>query len=231
MLSSAARGLGPLKDEAVFVGGATIELYLGDSPGTKVRPTDDVDCVVEVVSRIEYHRIEERLRALGFQHPMQGGAPICRWRYQDVLVDVMPIQGKILGFSNRWYPEGFEKSIRKRLPDGQEIRVFDLPYLIASKVEAFKDRGKGDFMGSPDVEDIVTLLDGVPDFQTQVERAPEHLRAYLREGFSGFIGDERFLDALELGAGMRYNDWRFDYAAVPSGELGSAHRFTLGLRW
>lgn len=197
MLSLVARGLGPLKDEAVFVGGATIELYLTGALGIKVRPTDDVDCVVEVVSRIDYHKIEERLRALGFQHPMEEKAPICRWRYQDVLVDVMPIEGKILGFSNRWYPEGFEKSIRKKLPDGQEIRVFDLPYLIASKVEAFKDRGKGDFMGSSDMEDIVTLLDGVPDFQEQIERAPEAVRAYLREGFSEFMGDERFLDALE----------------------------------
>ncbi|MBI3565414.1 MAG: hypothetical protein HY079_09485 [Elusimicrobia bacterium] len=197
MLSLAARGLGPLKDEAVFVGGATIELYLAGAPGAKVRPTDDVDCVVEVVSRIDYHKIEARLRTLGFQHPMEEKAPICRWRYKDILVDVMPIEGKILGFSNRWYPEGFARSIRKALPDGQEVRVFDLPYLVASKVEAFKGRGKGDFMGSPDLEDIVTLLDGVPDFQEQIGRAPDALRAYLREGFSDFLGDERFWDALE----------------------------------
>lgn len=197
MLSLVARGLGPLKDEAVFVGGATIELYIVGAPVIKVRPTDDVDCVVSVVSRIEYHKIEERLRALGFQHPMNEGAPICRWRYQDVPVDVMPIEGRIFGFSNRWYPGGFENSIRAKLPDGQEIRVFALPYLLASKIEAFKDRGKGDFLGSSDMEDIVTLLAGVPDFQEQLAGAPEDLRAYLREGFAEFTGDERFRDALE----------------------------------
>lgn len=36
---------------------------------------------------------------------------------------------------------------------------------------------------------------------------------------------------LTLGAGMRYNAWSFDYAAVPSGELGTAHRFTLAVRF
>ncbi|MBI3565004.1 MAG: PorV/PorQ family protein [Elusimicrobia bacterium] len=36
---------------------------------------------------------------------------------------------------------------------------------------------------------------------------------------------------LTLGAGLRYGDWRFDYAAVPSGELGAAHRFSLAVRW
>lgn len=197
MLSLVARGLGPLKNDAVFVGGATIELYMAGQPGLKIRPTDDVDCVVEVVSRVEYHKIEERLRDLGFQHPMDERAPICRWKYQGILVDVMPIEGKILGFSNRWYPEGFEKSVLTKLPDGQEVRIFALPYLVASKLEAFKDRGKGDFFGSTDLEDIVAVLDGVPDFQEQIERAPAPLKAYLRDGFEDFVHDERFLDALE----------------------------------
>ena len=33
------------------------------------------------------------------------------------------------------------------------------------------------------------------------------------------------------GAGIRYGAWGFDYAAVPSGELGAAHRFTLAVKW
>ena len=43
MLAHIARGLGDLKDEVVFVGGATIELYITDPGAPKVRPTDDVD--------------------------------------------------------------------------------------------------------------------------------------------------------------------------------------------
>lgn len=197
MLALAARGLGALKDDAVFVGGATIELYLAGQAGLKIRPTDDVDCVVEVVSRVEYHKIEEQLRELGFSHPLDGKAPICRWQYKGIQVDVMPIEGKILGFSNRWYPDGFEKSIIAKLPDGQEIRIFALPYLIASKIEAFRNRGKGDYLGSTDLEDIVALLDGVPDFLDQIQRAPEDVRACLRENFRELIQDERFVDSLE----------------------------------
>lgn len=197
MLALAARGLGALKDDAVFVGGATIELYLAGQAGFKIRPTDDVDCVVEVVSRVEYHKIEEQLRALGFSHPLDGEAPICRWQYKGIQVDVMPIEGKILGFTNRWYPDGFEKSIVTKLPDGQDIRIFALPYLIASKVEAFRDRGKGDYLGSTDLEDVVALLDGVPDFLEQIQGAPQTVRTYLQENFRELVQDERFVDSLE----------------------------------
>lgn len=197
MLGLAAKGLGPLKDEAVFVGGAVIELYLEGRPALTVRATDDVDCVVEVATRTGYHKLEEKLRARGFRHPVGEPGPICRWEYQGLTVDVMPLEGAVFGFSNRWYPEGFAHAATTRLPDGQEIRIFTLPYLLASKLEAFKGRGRGDFMGSSDMEDIVTLIDGAADLAAQIERAPESVSSYLRRSFRVLLADERFLDALE----------------------------------
>lgn len=94
MLSLAARGLGPLKDEVVSVGGATIELYLAGQPALKVRATDDVDCVVAAAARTGYHKLEERLRGLGFRHPLDEDSPICRWECRGILVDVIPPGGR-----------------------------------------------------------------------------------------------------------------------------------------
>lgn len=185
MLSLAARGFGPLKDEIVFVGGATIELYLAGQPALKVRATDDVDCVVEVASRFGYHKLEEKLRGLGFR------------KYRGIMVDVMPLDGGILGFSNRWYPEGFKSAVSARLPDGEEIRIFSLPYLVASKLEAFKGRGRDDFMGSSDMEDIVAILDGSEGFAREIAEAPQSVKRYLRDSFRIFLKDERFLDGLQ----------------------------------
>jgi len=59
---------------------------------------------------------------------------------------------------------------------------------------------------------------------------------FLRAGWmsqSSVAGGSGFNAAsgLTLGAGIRMNAWSFDYAAVPSGELGTAHRFTLSTRW
>jgi predicted nucleotidyltransferase len=197
MLALAAKGLGPIKDEVAFVGGATIELYLAAQPALAVRATDDVDCVVEVTARNAFHRLEERLRARGFRHPSDPKAPICRWEFKGIRVDVMPIEGAVLGFSNRWYPEGFENRILAELPDGQEIRIFSLPYLVASKLEAFKGRGNDDFMASSDMEDIVTIIDGAAGFHEQIAGAPKSVKSYLRRQFRNLLADGRFLDGLE----------------------------------
>ena len=48
MLQTVANGLGELKDEMVFVGGAVAELYADNPAASEIRPTIDVDCVIEI---------------------------------------------------------------------------------------------------------------------------------------------------------------------------------------
>jgi len=103
MLETVAEGLGDMLNEVVFVGGSVVGLYATDPAASEVRPTDDVDCMVEVSSRLSYYRLEEELRALGFTNDTTPGAPLCRWKYRDLTVDVMPTNTDILGFSNKWY--------------------------------------------------------------------------------------------------------------------------------
>lgn len=59
---------------------------------------------------------------------------------------------------------------------------------------------------------------------------------FLRAGYttqSAVTGGSSFDAArgLTLGLGWRSGRWRLDYAALPTGELGTSHRFTLGWRW
>jgi hypothetical protein len=101
-----ARRLGELLDRAVFVGGATAKLLIVDRARGPVRPTDDVDVVISVASRVEYLRdVTDALHRSGFKPDMREGAPICRWIVPDVTVHIMPTAESVLGFSNRWYAE------------------------------------------------------------------------------------------------------------------------------
>lgn len=204
MLAAVARGLRDLNDKVVFVGGATVDLYITDSAAPPTRVTDDVDCVIELASRLEYHRLEEQLRALGFSHPMdEAGAPICRWKFAGLTVDVMPTDPSVLGFSNRWYSEGIANAESAPLPNGPSIAIFTLPYFIASKIEAFLGRGQGDFYGSPDIEDIVAVVQGAADIAEKILAAPATVTEYLQSKFTEFLRNPTFVQSLEghLGPG------------------------------
>lgn len=80
-----------LETNFVFTGGAVVALLLDRPSVTVSRPTKDVDVIAEVVTRIQYTKLEERLRRIGFRHDKSEGAPICRWVVNDVRVDVMPM--------------------------------------------------------------------------------------------------------------------------------------------
>lgn len=197
MLAQIAKGLGPLKDRVVFVGGSTVSLYLTDPGATTVRPTEDVDCVIQVLTRGQYYKLEQELERLGFRHVTEKDAPICRWSYKGLTADIMPTEGSVLNFKNSWYPDGYEHAIKVILPGGEEVRIFSLPYFLASKIEAFNDRGHGDFLTSPDMEDIITVLDGSDTIAQEISAAPAKVKKFLSGKFREFLRDERFIESLE----------------------------------
>jgi len=195
MIEVVAAALGDLLPEVVFIGGATTPFYIKDEATPEVRPTEDVDCIIEIADRSDYYELESKLRSKGFSHSDAKNAPICRWKVGGISVDVMPTDKSILGFSSRWYKVGIRSAIQVNLPSGKMISIFSLPYFIAAKIEAYHDRGTGDFRLSHDIEDIVMVLDGQVDF-TVLDHAPPTVLKYLKETFAVFLRDNRFLESL-----------------------------------
>lgn len=155
LFESVVRLLAPVLGDLVFVGGCTTGLFITDPAAAGVRPTVDVDAIVDVATDAGYSTLAERLRALGLGEDTSPGAPMCRWRRDGVVVDVMPVDERILGFSNRWYPTALATARTLDLA-GQRVRVVTPPLFVATKLEAFRGRGRGDCLGSHDLEDIVT---------------------------------------------------------------------------
>ena len=98
----AAFRLGPLLSEVVFTGGSTVGLLITDPGATYIRPTKDVDVITEVSAIYGYYQVSDKLRDLGFKEDSSDGAPLCRWVNNGLILDVMPTDPDILGFSNRF---------------------------------------------------------------------------------------------------------------------------------
>ncbi len=96
LLVSAARLLRPLLEELVFVGGCVTGTLITDQAAAGVRATIDVDAIAEISSYSENVRFGERLKGLGFTEDINEGAPLCRWRQGEVVLDVMPLNQEIL---------------------------------------------------------------------------------------------------------------------------------------
>ena len=195
MLEFIARKLGELRDELVFLGGCATALLINDPIAPDVRTTLDVDCIVDVLSLGHYHQLEQKLRTLGFQQSMEDSV-ICRWRYQEIILDVMPTDEKILGFGNRWYPAAIEYAMIHYLSADLSLKSVAAPYFLATKFEAFKSRGQRDYLMSHDFEDIVAVIDGRLELLGEVSVTQADLKKYLAMTFSQLLEDANFTACL-----------------------------------
>ena len=196
MITTVARRVGSLWEKVVFVGGCATGLFITDPAMPEVRVTKDVDVIIDIATRMEYSRLEADPRSKGFRNDISEDAPLCRWVVDGIKVDVMPTKKDILGFSNHWYLPAIENANDARLKNELAIKLVASPYFLATKIEAFKGRGKGDYIASHDMEDIITVLDGRREIVDEIKNSCDELKTFLSTTFRIFLADENFLDAI-----------------------------------
>lgn len=194
-LKAVATRLDGLGLDYAFLGGAVVGLLLDKPEFTPVRATDDVDVVIEMVSRARYADVEAKLRALKFDHDMRPGAPRCRWVLENLTVDIMPVGGGFLGLNTAWFPEALASASACSVPGGS-VRVVSPVGFVATKYVAFLDRGAGDYYASHDLEDLIAVVDGRAKFAEEVSTADPALRAYVSEAIAALLASSDFLEAL-----------------------------------
>jgi hypothetical protein len=195
-----------MKDDVVFVGGATVGLYIDDKAAPTPQPSEDIDCVVEIATYGEWCAFEEKLRKKGFLDvDLTGGdvnPPTCRKFILGIKVDFMPVEEGVLGYGNPWFKKGLENSIKVSLGE-IEISIFRLEYFVATKLKAFNDRGlAGDIRFSQDLEDLTELIDGATNFEQEIMSGGQETKKFIvaefkkilknqdeyREAMYGFLG-------------------------------------------
>jgi hypothetical protein len=221
MLELAAEILGPLLDDVVFVGGATIHLWVTETTAPPIRATDDVDVICDVTGYGEYNAVAERLRERGLQEAISEPV-ICRWRHgrTGLAIDVMPIDEAVLGFSNPWYSLGIETAIERELGSGARIRAVVPPVLLATKLAAWRGRGRGDVLTSLDVHDVIVLVDGRPELIDEVADQGEEFRRYAGTELAA-LREETYFEYVIDSAVAGYGDVAVQRAVIVRERLGA----------
>lgn len=191
-----ATALGSLLEQVVLVGGAAVGFLVTDPGQPRIRATLDVDMVVEVATRSDYYELEQELRSYGFKQDMREDAPICRWVHGTALLDLMPTDEALLGFSNPWYRHAIASAETQTLTSGDEVRVISGPVFVATKLVAFSERGNADYMSSHDMEDIIAVVDGRDELVSEIESAQQEVKAFVSGSVASLVAEQRFLEAL-----------------------------------
>ena len=194
VIHTIAYALGEMNEQVVFVGGATVGLYINDPAADDVRPTKDVDISLAIVTLGELESVRKELIRRGFKQSSENDV-ICRFRYEGIKVDVMSTKAVGWAPANPWFSPGFAKREIIDIRD-QKVQILPLPYFLASKFSAYNDRGARDPRTSHDFEDIVYVLDNRTDIVEQFALIPDDVRPYLEEQFQKILDDKDMQEAI-----------------------------------
>ena len=133
---------------------------------------------------------------LGFRNVVGQGQPLCRWIIANTVVDVMPSDLEVLGFSDKWLGQTLEQARFVQLRDGIAIRVASAPCFLALKLQAFQERGADDYFGSRDIEDIVTIISGRAELIDELDDCDSDVCRFVCASIAGLLRVDRFVDSL-----------------------------------
>ena len=188
-----ARALGVLNDQIVYVGGAVAGLYADDPGAQEVRPTKDVDIVLEIASSLELEAFRQQLEERSIYFAKDSNI-MCRFTYHNILLDVMATKEIDWAPTNPWFKAGFDYSEIYRL-DEVTIKIMPVAYYLASKFTAFKERGK-DPRTSPDFEDIVYVLDNRTTLIQDILKSENDVQMFLIAEFKTISNNTFFQEAV-----------------------------------
>lgn len=192
-INTIALALGDLNEQVVYVGGAVAGLYI-DNPGApEVRPTKDVDIVLEIASVLELEDLRQKLAERGI-HFAKDEKVMCRFIYQNILLDVMATKEVGWAPANPWFKSGFDHLEIRHL-DEVEIKIMPFVYYLASKFIAFKNRGT-DPRTSHDFEDIVYVLDNRTTLVNDILESEEDVKVFLIVELTAVLNEASLQEAV-----------------------------------
>jgi predicted nucleotidyltransferase len=162
--------------EIMFVGGSVVSEYIDDPAALDIRPTADIDIVVQLLSVSELENIREYLANKNVYPDMESGV-ICRFKYEDIKIDVMSTKNVGWAPGNEWYELGQSKVITKSIGD-IAIKLLPVEYFIATKISAYIGRGE-DPRYDKDFGDIIYILDYRSTIIEDIKRSEEKVLEYI----------------------------------------------------
>ena len=196
VVEEVAAALKSFKEQIVFIGGAVVSLYADDAAADEIRPTGDIDMTVNLAGYGKWSQMEKQLVTLGF-YPDPRGHSICSYRYKNIPIDIMSAFDGPLGPANKWYKIGFEDLWTVKAIN-ESIKIFKAPCYLATKFEAFNDRGEQNHRTSHDFEDIIYVIDNRINIVDEIAKTDERIKVFLISEVIKILGSPYFKDILSV---------------------------------
>jgi len=182
--------------DPVFTGGGIVSMLITDPEAPQAMFTKDVDLVLEIASNWDLFAMEKALEGAGFRRPRDDDAEIVTWEWKGVRVDSLPHRRIQSMPYNRWFVFLMKDAEHVEVLPGHRAWRASASSFLATKFEAFFDRGKNNFSKSKDIGDILAVVNGRSELFHEIQRAAPDVRGFLRQSFGWLMDQRHFMECL-----------------------------------
>ncbi len=194
IIERVALALGEINKKVVYVGGAVASLYATDEGAEQPRPTKDIDISIQISSYAQMEEFRKKLAVKNI-YPASSEDVLYRFHYKDILIDFIPFEDTPLGPTNKWLKNGFGKAFFVNIGE-TEIKILPVSYYLATKWEAFINRGS-DPRTSSDFEDIIYVIDNNLDLINEILETDIDVYEFLKEMSHKILSNEYLNEIIE----------------------------------
>lgn len=223
LIKTIALALGELNNKVVYVGGSVVCLYADDAAAEETRPTKDVDVFLEIATYGKLVKLQEQLATMGF-YPEHEGGVMCRFKYKDILVNIMATKEVGWASADKWFEPGL-KTLQPYKIDEVTINILHISYFLAAKFNTFHDRGEDARTSGIGLQipfDQLTLSDWQETLNVNLTSAfivtKAAVPAMIEKGFGRIINISSV--AAQTGGAIGPH-----YAASKAGMIGVTHSY------
>ena len=182
--------------DPVFTGGGIVSMLITDPEAPQALFTKDVDLVLEIASHPDFFAMEKALMSVGFRHLSDEQAEPLSWIWEGVRVDSLPHRRIQSMPHNRWFTFLMKDAEHVEVLPGCRAWIASAPCFLATKFEAFFDRGKNNLVKSKDLGDILAVVNGRSGLLLEIQQAAPDICGFLRQSFSWLLEQRHFMECL-----------------------------------
>ena len=109
----------------------------------------------------------------------------------------MPTSPEAAEFGSPWFEEAMGVLEHHKIGESISIPIINPGYFLATKLDAFISRGTGDYYGSPDMEDLIIVLEGCSRLIDVLNIASVNLRRHVSRLMRYLLSTQSFVGAIQ----------------------------------
>lgn len=182
--------------DPVFTGGGIVGLLITDAEAQQALFTKDVDVVLEIATNLEFCSMESALELAGFKRRLGEEAERISWDWNGVDVDTLPNRRIISLPHNPWFVALMQSAQRFEVLPGRHAWIASAPCFVATKFQAFWDRGRKDILTSKDLKDILAVVNGRSELLQEIHSAAPDVLKFLQRDFGRLLEDGEIMECM-----------------------------------